>query len=215
MHSSPGNDFLRKKYISSIAFAAGVLLFLLPFVEVRCQDELIAKNTGLGLAVGSDFELAGKMDDMQDQFRDDKDQDGGVSKKSGKVYPFALAALLLGIGGLVLSFMNIRSGKINTIIGALAALSLMALMIHLNSEVKNKEGSVDDEFSRSLRVTTHYTLAYYISLLSFLAASFFSFRRGQLEDDHEKIPKNAPQLDLQNPGDQSEFPKSASESELG
>ncbi|MDB5252436.1 MAG: hypothetical protein JWP27_1605 [Flaviaesturariibacter sp.] len=35
------------------------------------------------------------------------------------------------------------------------------------------------------------------------------------ESSTEKPPKGAPQLDLQNPGDQSEFTTSATESEVG
>ena len=44
------------------------------------------------------------------------------------------------------------------------------------------------------------------------AAYFFLKKRKQNE---EKPSKNAPQVPVENPGDQSEFPKSASESELG
>lgn len=35
------------------------------------------------------------------------------------------------------------------------------------------------------------------------------------KDRREKPPKGAPQIRVENPGDQSEFPNSASESELG
>lgn len=46
------------------------------------------------------------------------------------------------------------------------------------------------------------------------AATFF-FLKKRKNGDEEKPPKKAPQLEVENPGDQSEFPKSASESELG
>ncbi len=46
------------------------------------------------------------------------------------------------------------------------------------------------------------------------AAAIFIIRKRK-SNDNEQPPKNAPQLDLENPGDQSDFPKSASESELG
>ena len=46
------------------------------------------------------------------------------------------------------------------------------------------------------------------------AATFFLLKKRKKEDD-ERPPKNAPQLPVDNPGDQSEFPKSASASELG
>ncbi len=45
------------------------------------------------------------------------------------------------------------------------------------------------------------------------AASYFLLRRRNAGT--EKPPKNAPQVKVNNPGDQSEFPKAASDSELG
>jgi LPXTG-motif cell wall-anchored protein len=46
------------------------------------------------------------------------------------------------------------------------------------------------------------------------AASVF-FLKKRKNNGEQKPPKKAPQLDLENPGDQSNFPKSASESDLG
>lgn len=45
------------------------------------------------------------------------------------------------------------------------------------------------------------------------AALFFIKKRS--EEATEKPPKKAPQLDIENPGDQSEFISSPSDSELG
>ena len=46
------------------------------------------------------------------------------------------------------------------------------------------------------------------------AAVIFFIRKKKQEND-EKPPKNAPQLSVGNPGDQSEFRTTASESEVG
>jgi hypothetical protein len=43
------------------------------------------------------------------------------------------------------------------------------------------------------------------------AAIFFFWKK----NDDEKPPKKAPQVPIVNPGEQSEFPTSASESEIG
>jgi hypothetical protein len=48
--------------------------------------------------------------------------------------------------------------------------------------------------------------------LATAAAIFFFLRKG---DETEKPPKKAPQVPVDNPGDQSEFTTSASESEIG
>ncbi len=49
--------------------------------------------------------------------------------------------------------------------------------------------------------------------LATAAAIFFIKKKN--EDRGDKPPKKAPQLDIKNPGEQSEFITSASESELG
>ena len=46
------------------------------------------------------------------------------------------------------------------------------------------------------------------------AATIFFIRKGK-QHTNEKPPKNAPQLSVDNPGDQSEFRTTASESEVG
>jgi LPXTG-motif cell wall-anchored protein len=45
------------------------------------------------------------------------------------------------------------------------------------------------------------------------AAAFFFFKKRN--DKEQKPPKKALQLDIQNPGEQSEFTTAASESEIG
>lgn len=46
------------------------------------------------------------------------------------------------------------------------------------------------------------------------AAAVFYFKKRK-DNGIEKPPKNAPQLNIDNPGDQSEFKTSATESEIG
>jgi LPXTG-motif cell wall-anchored protein len=50
-------------------------------------------------------------------------------------------------------------------------------------------------------------------LLATAAAIFFLKKKK--DEVHEKPPKSAPQLDIENPGDQSEFISSPTESEIG
>lgn len=211
------NDFSRKKYTSSIAWLVGILLFLLPFVEIRCNDAPFAQNTGLGLALGIDYKVTGQMRTFQNTFEDKTDTKSKVSKESGKQYVFALVALLLGLAGLVFSLMSGPTGRIQAVIGVLAALCLIALMIQLKMDVsdRTKGGADSDELGNQVKVTASFTAWYWLSLLSFLAAAFFGWRRSQVFIEHEHPPKHAPQLPIENPGDQSEFPKSASESEVG
>ena len=215
MASAGEESFFRSKYTTTIAFAAAVLLFLLPFVEVRCNGMTVAQNTGLGLAVGNDYALGESMKSLQNSINEDRDiQKDGPTKESGKVYVLALISLILGIVGIALSFTNNRIGIINTMIGVLAALSLIGLMFHLNHDIDQKSGRDNNDVADSARVSIAFTIWYFLSLVLFLAGAFFSFKRDRLLAS-KGAPSGAPQLDLDNPGEQSEFPKSASESDIG
>lgn len=48
-----------------------------------------------------------------------------------------------------------------------------------------------------------------------VAAGFFLIKKGKCCEEKETPPKKAPQIAIENPGTQDEFPTSASESELG
>ena len=134
-------NFFRKKHTTTIAFIVAVLLFVLPFVEIRCNGITVAQNTGIGLAFGTDYKLEGNTQAMQDQFNSTREEKkSGPAKDSGKMHVFALVALILGVVGVAKSFSNIRSGIINTVVGALGALSLIALMIQLNGDIKHRMG---------------------------------------------------------------------------
>jgi hypothetical protein len=209
------DNFLRKKHTSTIAFVVAVLLFALPFVEVRCNGVTVAQNTGFGLAFGSDYKLGKEMKSLRDSFNSERtDKKEGPSKDSGKFYVLALIALLLGVAGIAISFTDIRSGIVNTVVGALAALLLIGLMVQINNDFKERLGPSTHDATDGMTLSIAFTVWYYLSIISFLAAAFFSFKRGQLLAT-EGPPRHAPQLDIENPGEQSEFPKSASESEIG
>jgi len=47
------------------------------------------------------------------------------------------------------------------------------------------------------------------------AAAIFFTKKNKKKEDDGKPPKNAPQLDIVNPGSQAEFPTSPSASDLG
>lgn len=161
--------------LNSAMFLVGTLLFLLPFVNIKCKGETLISNNGVGLAFGVNYKTS----------KDLKSNDDIVDKKisvtereSGNMYVSALIALLLGVAGVVLSIMNPGFDKINAAIGVLAAIALIVLMIQIKSEVSNKSsGEITDVFSAKVKMTAEFTAWYYLSLISFMAAAFFSYWR--------------------------------------
>jgi predicted MFS family arabinose efflux permease len=134
------------------------------------------------------------------------------------MYVLALLALVLGVAGLGISLSNMRSGpSINLVIGILAALCMIILMFQISADVKGETNKPDrvSDFTDSVKVTVNYTFWFYLSVCSFLAAAFFSYKHKQLAVVPEEPSKETPQLDLQDRTDQSEFPRAASEPEIG
>ncbi len=218
-HVSAARSGFASGRLSSISFAVAILLFLLPFVEIRCNGQEFATNTGLGLALGMDYKTTGQAKSMENMFNSGNEQvttTRKTEKQDGKMYAGALVALLLGIGGLVLSFVKKDHGKITAAIGILAALALLFVMVQLQSDIDGQSQSKEESmFDQKVDVSVSFTPWYWISVLCFVLAAWFGYRLFKDGEGRDRVPRNAPQLDLENPGDQSEFPKAPSQSELG
>src|SRR5258705_11066094 len=107
------------KIPASIAFLVGVLLFFLPFAEVRCNGTALAKNTGLGIAMGSEWQTVENTNPFGSSFGKTSTDDFKAEKQDPNV--FAIAALALGVIGLLVVFLNFKgSGKAGLVIGFLS-----------------------------------------------------------------------------------------------
>lgn len=195
----------RKNYFNTISLVVGLLLFLLPFVEIKCNTMTIAHNTGIGLALGSEYKVSKEMSSLGDK---EVTKDDTKNEKS-KMYIVALAAFALGVLGLILSLMKGTSlSKSAGILALLASILLFVLMFQVKSDVEkemaNQGGSGNnpmEQMSQTMKPVISFTMWYYLAIASFLAAAVFSFRKPTTP-----YPPHAPQVPINNPGDQSEFP---------
>ena len=205
------------KYTISIIYAVGILLFFLPFVEIKCNATPLYEVKGIELVTGFTVEDSNKgTENFNDVFVSESQNERQESNA------FAIGAFAFGIIGLIISFLNFKSQPVaSTLTGALAALCLVGLMIQVKGDVgkwssKTRPATNTDIFgdmSRTIKVIADFTPWFYLALISFAAAAFLSYRQRLQRSDGP--PKNAPQLPLENRSDQSEFPKSASESNIG
>jgi len=179
--------FWSTKKPASFIFAIGILLFLLPFLDIKCNDMSLRKVSGIQLATG--FELKGHNDNPF--FNDTKTRtvDEAVtrpatnSRKGPNV--FALAALILGVVGLIISVMDIKSGRVGGIgTGALAAASLIGLFIDVRRQVSKDVFSGSDlgtGMSTDLKVTVEFTPWFYLAIIAFIAAAYSCYKRMQTD----------------------------------
>ena len=167
------------KIPSSAAFLIGILLFLLPFAEVKCNGTAMANNTGLGIAMGSDWKEVASKSLFGNGFANDNSAN---EQKAQKQDPniFAIIALGLGILGLLIAFLAPNSGgRLNLFIGLLAAASLIAMLIDLKSKVKsdNSIKSSDLGFNAGASITVDGTGGLYFTIILFILAGIFSYMR--------------------------------------
>jgi hypothetical protein len=175
MEATPTSKPPSKFRLNSVAFLLAVLLFFLPFVNIKCKGQNLVSNNGIGLAFGTNYKTSKQI--QSDEGNTDK-KISFTEKDSGKMYLAALIALLLGVAGFVLSILNPGPNKINAAIGVLAALALIVLMLQIKYDVRDKSGrDITEGFSANLKITAEFTAWYYLSLISFIAAAFFSYRR--------------------------------------
>ena len=164
---------------SAVAFLAAILLFLLPFAEVRCNGTALANNTGLGIAMGSDW----KEVITKNIFGDSGEMETKEKKEYNKSHDpnvFAIIALALGVIGFLVAVLAVaRKSNINFYIGLFAAASLVAMLIDLRSKAKSDTSlnSSNVDVNVPVKITVDGTAAYYIAVVVFIVAAILSLQR--------------------------------------
>src|SRR4029078_10489699 len=143
--STTSTGLLGTKIPSSIAFLLGILLFLLPFAEIRCNGAAVANNTGVGIATGTEWKEVVTKSIFGSGFQNNPStNESKVQKQDPNV--FAIAALALGVIGVLIAFLTPKGGgRFNLFVGALAAVSLIAMLIDLRSKLKSENSVKSSE----------------------------------------------------------------------
>jgi len=182
--ASPG--MFGTKIPSAVAFAVVILVFLLPFSEIRCSGQSLMNNTGIGFALGKEWKIAGGMG--QDMTKDMTTKTGG--KQSGHSQLFIIAALGLGVLGLILALADKKPGyQLGLVFGILGAGVLIAFMLDLkkwfNDGLAKQAAEKASEGTDSLgmgklgdmNLTLGFTPWYFVAVIGFLVAAFFCYKR--------------------------------------
>lgn len=174
------------KIPASAAFAIGILLFFLPFAEIKCGGSVIAKNSGFNLAIGKEWQTPGSGKGLFDNVNDAKE-----TVQANKQTPnyYAIAALGLGVVGLLFSFARARAAAGGAAVsGVLSAAALVGLMFDLKKKVssdpslnesKGDDGGLFnlDKMADSIKPVIAFTPWFWVALIAFLAAAVFSYLR--------------------------------------
>lgn len=165
--------------IPSVAFfAVGVILFVFPFVDIQCNNVSLKKLTGIELATGFKVDGPGS-DNAIFNGLEKTAKKGNISisnegTKDPNVYAFV--ALVAGALGLLISLSNLRLGGIGGLLCAgLAVLSLLGLFVDIRSQLRS--GTDLWRTDPSASITVSITPWFYLSLIAFVSAAYFSYRR--------------------------------------
>lgn len=206
----------RRPHLSTITYAVGLLLFLLPFFDIKCNNVTMAELSGLSMATGGSANVSSDLKQMQNKFGDQSDDSQGSftakTKGSNHLFITALVALLLGILGLVLSLINKGRGQqLNFVVGVLGLLALVASWIEATSYVRTNMQTVAGENSAAVypgivNFGINPTFWFFLCLICYGASAYIAYKKRQDEKAGLVPPAAAPQLPVDNPGDQSNFP---------
>lgn len=174
------------KIPSAVAFIIAILLFFLPFSEIKCGGSALMNNSGLGFALGKEWKLAGGYG--KDMLQSMNSKTGG--EKAGNAQYFIIAALALGAIGLFLSLTEAKTGmRIAMVTGIVAAGALVAFMIDIKkwfndglakeAAEKTTEGADSIGLGKmgDVKLSLAFTPWFYIAIIAFLAAAFFCYKR--------------------------------------
>ena len=166
--------------LSSIPFFLGVLLFLAPFIDIRCNNVSLQQVSGISLATG--FEVKPNNENSLLNSLKIKDDDLSVKngeKRGGNAY--ALIALIIGLAGGIVLLLNFKSREIIGVIAGIgAAAALIGLMIDIKSQVKLDLSARTDFADISLVIA--FTPWFYLAVVAFLIGAFLSYRMMNRKD---------------------------------
>lgn len=176
------------KIPSAVTFGVGILLFFMPFVDIKCNSITLQKVTGLELATGFAIEGPGSDKTVIGDFErmDDKKVEAHIGEEKNDPNIFMLVALALGVVAFVLTFFEgkrIRTAGV--IAGALSVAAVVGAMIDIKRKVQVEIPEIINSSANwskaknDMYISVDFTAWIYIATLAFIVATWFCYRRMQ------------------------------------
>jgi hypothetical protein len=186
------------KIPATVAFAIAVLLFFMPFIDIKCNSMSLQTVSGLQLATGFKMKNNTSDNSLLNGMKTDKvdEADSKSTSNSEKKDPnfYALIALALGVLGLGLSLTKSKPAIGSALVAGIASAgALIGLMIDIKKKVKldipgmgGKSGNNDigdgiDKIGQTmndkLNISVDFTSWFYIAIVVLLVAAFFCYKR--------------------------------------
>ena len=196
--AAPSPGILGTKIPSTVVFVLGILLFFMPFAELKCKQntqtetnglnfnlggETTISNTGFGLAIGKQWKM--EMNGLGGLFGSNNQMNKDQPKQDPNSY--AIAALALGIIGLLLCFAKFRGAPgIAMLAGILSAVALIGLRFDLDKKVKDPSQVVQKTENNTdwlgsgldtVKFELNFTPWFYIAVIAMIVAAVLCYLR--------------------------------------
>jgi len=172
-------------YINSSLFTVLILLFFLPFLEIKCNDSKLASISGYALITAGDMEMedASMMEYMKNS------EEFSLLDKQRKKQPdvFSLATLILLVLGAVLSLALKKFKEETSVIISITIICILLVFRAIMLDQWEKQmGSVPDMLSY-VRLTLNFALGFWLLVLgnSIIVAvnTYYIIQRRKLKTD--------------------------------
>lgn len=157
------------KLINSSLFAALILCFFLPFIEIKCNDTRLGSITGFSMITGGDMYLEDAS--MMDYLKDNKEFD--MLSKQRKEHPdlFSIVAFSLIILGLILSLVLKSFREQSSIIIALLVLALLFVFRGVMLHQWQKQMGAQPEMFSYIKLTLNFAIGFWLIITGCFAIS--------------------------------------------
>lgn len=168
---------------STIAFTVALLIFLLPFAEIKCGGTTFMNKKGVDFALNKEWNIASKSMG-EDLFKDGTKK---PSNKEGTAPIMVIVAMGMAVLGIFVSLIRSKSGALLTaVVGAAGVASLIGFMVMLKGwfdreMAKDAAEKAKDAASElgNVKLTLDFTIFFYVCLACFLVATILAFLRMQ------------------------------------
>lgn len=170
--------------LGSISFLVAVLLFLLPFVNIKCGNMTIKEVKGFELATGFTIENGKSNQSIFGDFGTNQSTSNKNEKKDPNV--FAMAALGLGILSFILSLGTSRGRSgIAAFLGIAGVAAMVALWMDINKQIKLEmpgDSKSSGDFNLNMddvKITAEFTPWFYVTVVLFLVAAYICWQQSK------------------------------------
>ena len=127
-----------KKFLNPLFFVIVIICFLLPFFNLTCQEQKIASITGFELITGTTISSNSQNKGLNGISIPQNEISKAIKTDSVAPEPLALVALLLAVGGLIISFFEKFSDIGSASAGLLGGLALIFLSSLITDNILGK-----------------------------------------------------------------------------